>query len=610
MPDGDAVHHRARRRWDLMKRPRPQWRALVFYLVLGLLTAGWHAVRNPTGVCACVADADTSMFMWSLKWWPYALLHGLNPLVSHYVWAPTGDNITRRTVIPAASLILAPVTALFGVVVSYNVMSIASPVLAAFTSYLLCRRLVGRELPALAGGYLFGFGPYQFTQLVAHPNLSLVFLIPVMVHLGLRRANGEISRRLYVGALGATLALQLGLSSEVLSTAGAMGIVMLLAGYLLAPAQYRAAAKRVLTETAGAGLLAVVVSSPFLYYALVKGGAPHDLPNLSDMFGLDVLNPFFPTQTTWLGHHDFRAIGLTFEGGNYTEAGAYLSLPIILAFVLWITSTRRRFLARMVVIATVVSVLAALGSHFQVAGTQAFTLPYDWIKSIPVIKIITPSRIFVYTALAVAVGVAAWLSESHPGSLRGAGRWLVFGLGAVMIFPNIGSGLWSGTPNIPTFFSTTAYRRYLNAGETVLVLPYGLNDMSMLWQAETDFYFRMPEGYLGHLAPQPFASEQIVNELLANKVPSPVALRSFLRSYQVKAVVIHETGGAANLAFADELSRLGLRGTSVGGVVAFHIPAAGPFWSQGSVVAKGQVGRRHGSRPPRIPGRFKLGSPP
>jgi len=165
-----------------IRLPRPQrprlW-AFGAYLVLGLLSAGWYALSDPSSTCACIGNADPATYMWALEWWPHALLHGLNPFVTHYLWAPTGANVARAATIPAAALVLSPITALFGPVVAYNVLSIASPILAAFTAYLLCRRIVARELPAFVGGLLFGFGAYQFTQLVGHPNLTLVFRVPV-----------------------------------------------------------------------------------------------------------------------------------------------------------------------------------------------------------------------------------------------------------------------------------------------------------------------------------------------------------------------------------------------------------------------------------------------
>ncbi|MGH7815037.1 MAG: hypothetical protein ACREQI_13685 [Candidatus Binataceae bacterium] len=41
-----------------------------------------------------VPGADPSLFMWNLVWWPYALIHRLNPFYTRFIWAPIGINLT------------------------------------------------------------------------------------------------------------------------------------------------------------------------------------------------------------------------------------------------------------------------------------------------------------------------------------------------------------------------------------------------------------------------------------------------------------------------------------------------------------------------------------
>ena len=53
----------------------------------------------------------------------------------------------------------------------------------------------------------------------------------------------------------------------------------------------------------------------------------------------------------------------------------------------------------------------------------------------------------------------------------------------------------------PRLLPTTAYRHYLARGESVLAIPFGFEGNSMLWQADTDFYFAMPGGYLSSVVP-------------------------------------------------------------------------------------------------------------
>lgn len=556
-----------RRSFALSRLHHPRPAAFSAYLVLSLLSVGWYALSDFRHVCACIGNADPATYMWALKWWPFALEHGHNPFVTHYLWAPTGANLAQAAAIPAASLLMWPITALFGPIAAYNVLSIASPVLAAFTTYLLCRRIVGRELPAFVGGLLFGFGAYLFSQLVGHPNLTLVFLIPVAVHLALRRADRDLSRRAYVGWLAALFVLQIGLSTEILFTAVVLGAAMLLAARLLAPAPYRKRIGGLFLETIGAGLVAIVVASPFLYYAVVSGSFPHGPGGISDALGLDVLNPFFPTRSSWF-NNDFQALGLTFNGGNIAEADGYLSVPIILAFVIWAVGARQRFLGRMVIVAAALSFVAALGSHLHVAGQQTISLPYNWIRDLPLVDYITPSRIIMYTGLAISIGLADWLARA---SGRGVARWLLVGVGILALVPNIPSGYWGMPPENPSFFTSTAYRRYLKPGEQVLIFPFGPGGNSMLWQADTNFAFTMPEGYLGNNAPAPFGSDPEINALGSGQPSNPVAFLAYLRRYHVRHLIL-DTNTA--LAYLPTFHALGLRPVQVGDVVVVPVPPA------------------------------------
>ncbi len=547
----------------------PTWvRALAFYLGMALLTIGWHAIAHPRTVCACVGTGDPAAYMWSMSWWPHALAHGLNPFVTHYLWSPTGVNLAQAAMIPTAAFVMAPVTALFGPIFSYNVLAIASPALAALTAYLLCRRLVGRELPAVAGGFLFGFSSYEFSQLLGHMNLTLIFLIPVMAHIALRRVDREISRRVYVLGMALLLVLQVGLSTELLAESAFFGAVVLVAARLLAPPPQRARMTGLIVETVGAGLIAIVVASPFLYYALFDGSFPKGPPSLSDVYGLDLTNLVFPTYTTWLGHHDFLPLWSTFEQGDVSEANGYLSVAILIAFAVWfLKDGHRRVLGRLLMIVVAVSLILALGSHLHVAGRETVSLPFNWIRNLPVFDDIVPSRIIMFTALAISIGVAAWLAK--PGG-RSAGRWLLVAIGAILIFPYPGSSLYGVSPQNPRFFSTDMYRHHLTRNETVLVLPFGYNDISTLWQAETGFYFYMPEGYVSSAIPPPFQAQPAVAELFNNTPPPASSLESFIREHYVSHVVVDRPLAGP---WPGLLASMGLHGQQLGGILLYTVPS-------------------------------------
>jgi hypothetical protein len=489
----------------------------------------------------------------------------MNPFVSHYLWAPSGVNVAQAALIPTAAVITAPLTALVGPVASYNILTILSPVLAAATAYLLCRRLVHRELPAFVGGYLFGFGTYELAQLQGHLNLTLVFLIPLAIHLAIRRYDGELSRRLYIAAIALLLFAQAGLSTELLADAVVLGAVTLIVLRLVLP-QHRPI-DRLALETVAAGLLAVLVASPFLYYALFSGVFPKGAPLLSDIYGLDIGNLVFPTYATWLGSHDFLSVGLTFNGSNVTEAGGYLSLPLIAGVLIWLLRDgRRRVLKIVTAIVGGLSLVLAFGSHLHVLGQQTIEMPFDWIGGLPIADDLVPVRLMLFVTLAVAIAMADWLALRRPGAGL---RWALVGFAVVLLLPNLIRPLYGTPPRNPHMFASGEYKRYLRRGETVLALPYGRLDVSMLWQAETNFYFYMPEGYVSGVVPTRFRADPVAAALLANAPPPPADLGSFIRRHHVSHVVVdtHLAGS-----WPAELAQLGLHGREVGGVLLYAVP--------------------------------------
>lgn len=561
---GERRAHGRAPRWRL-----PSWLAvLVVYLALSLLTIGRFAVGHPQTVCACVGTEDPALFMWALSWWPHALLHGLNPFVTRYVWSPVGVNTAQATLIPTAALALVPLTALFGPVFSYNLLAIASPVLSALTAYLLCKRLVRHQLAAVIGGYLFGFSSYEFAQLTGHPNLTLTFLIPVMVHVALKRFDNEISPRRYVAVMAILLLLQTGLSTELLAECVGLGAVLLASARLLVPAAQRRQVGGLAAQTVAAGLIALAVGSPFFYYALINGGFPKGIAPYADIYAQDLLNTVFPTAITWVGGHAFLPLSATYVGGGVTGEDGYLGIPLVIGFLAWaLGPDRRRTQTRLVLIAATVSFVAALGAHLHIAGEQTVTLPFEWVEHLPIFNDLLPSRIIIFTSLATAVGFAAWLARP---SGRWAGRWIVAVIALVMLFPAITAPLYGVKPHNPSFFSTGLFKKYLRPGEVDLILPFGHNDVSTLWQAETHFYFYMPEGYLSQEIPAAFAANPTVISLWLNEVPPVSMLGSFIRQHLVRHVLVD-----ASLAgpWPAVLSQLGLHGSEAGEMLVYTVPA-------------------------------------
>ena len=97
--------------------------SLVSYALIAMTYFGWPALAHPYHYF--VGDgADTSLFMWMLHWWPFALSHHISPFYTTYVWYPQGYSIANATAVPFYALLFWPITTHFGAQISYNLLAI------------------------------------------------------------------------------------------------------------------------------------------------------------------------------------------------------------------------------------------------------------------------------------------------------------------------------------------------------------------------------------------------------------------------------------------------------------------------------------------------------
>ena len=538
----------------------------LLYLAVAVVTVGRGALAHPTSVCACSASPDPGFYMWLLRWLPFALLHGLSPLFTHEIWSPVGLNLAASAPIPVVALVLWPITTLAGPLAAFNVIAVLAPALAAGTMFRLCARVTGRLGASLAGGYLFGFGSYELGQSLGHPNLTLVFLVPLAVELVLRRLAADVTRRRFTIALAALVVVQALISTEILFDMALFGAVAFGWALVFAGRPQRAAILQTIGETIVAGLAAAVILIPFLIQALqsVTGGN-------ANLYSLDLANVVIPTPLTWIGSGTFRALSAHFEGGAFSETGGYLGIPAFVAFAAFAVGARTRVGARVLLATAVVVLVAALGSHLHVAGHAGVLLPWSLVSHLPLFRAVLPTRFTLILELIVALGIAIWLAGGAATPRRRVLQWVLVGLAIVLLWPNMTASWWKSQPVNPSFFATRAYRRYIRRGEDVLVLPFTYTGNSMYWQAETDFYFKMPAGYLPPNIPSGalFEPPYIALHLLAAHPSVLPALRGYLRRHDVRVIILT---GSFVAGWRAVLTELAPRPAHVGGVYVFRVP--------------------------------------
>jgi hypothetical protein len=540
--------------------------ALTGYLILSILFFGRALFEGLSSHILGKAN-DATIFIWSLVWWPHAVAAGINPFITKAVWAPAGYNLAWSTAIPLASFVAYPLTSSLGPVASYNLLVLLCPALAAWTAYLLCRYVSGSYWPSLLGGYIFGFSPYVLHHLaIGHLHLLLVFPIPLAVYAALLRLDGHI-RETSVGVLlAAVFIAQFLFAAETFATMIVFGAVGILSFYWFAEKELRARILGLAKPIAISLAIVTVILSPYLYYIFVSGypGKPVNSPAA---YSVDVVNFFIPTPAVLVGVNSWLIkVSDLFSQGRKEPTG-YLSLPV-LSILIWFGFRRwDSLVGKALVVFVSATCVLAIGTRLHFAGHVGPGMPWKLATHLPLLNSALPSRFMIYASLALAVVVSLLLSDRD---MQAPWKYALAALIVLFLLPNPSSEYWARRTESPDFFTTGLFKNYLAWNENVVVLP---SQGSMLWQAETDMYYRMAGGYVSVSAPDAFLAWPITRYLLQAEVVPDAAdqLKAFLATHDVGALLV--TGEVWN-SWQPLMSAIGASIQHAGGVYICRIPAA------------------------------------
>ena len=543
---------------------------LVVYSVFTVFWIGRGVVLHPTSTVLGDADRDKTILMWSFRWWPHAIAHFHDPFVANVVWAPHGVNLAWVTSSPTLSFALAPFTETLGPVFSYNFAALAAPPLAAWTTYLLARRVTRNVSASLVAGFLFGFSPYLINQSVGHLNLSFVCLVPLVGLLAVRFLDGSLGRRRYAVLLALVLALQFGISTEIFATMTMFAaVVFVLAFFML---ELRGPLVALARYTTFAYAAAGVIVAPYLVHAFASS-APPVRPHASE-HSLDLANVVFPTEATWLRPPHSGAITGDFYGNQVNDVVGYVGIPLLVLLLIAALELRGR--ARraywFLLLGALVAEVLAMGPEVRVAGHRVVVGVWALIEKLPAIGVALPGRLAMYAALLVALAVAVWLAQ--PGTR--IWHYALTGVVAMSFLPTPAGAFWTAHVRQLPLFSSAAYKNVIRPGDVALVLPYAARDnsWSMLWQAQTDFRFTMLGGHIGQaIIPAECSWYGDYASLAGNHPPHGAAgFRRFLLAHNVDVIVV----GPDTKTWAKELLASSLpdvRFVSVGGATVLRLPA-------------------------------------
>jgi hypothetical protein len=467
--------------------------AVVAFIALALALAWWHkAWRFPYSTqIGGAGDADE--YAWFFSWMPFALGHGLNPLMSTFVNFPKGINLMWNTSVLLPSLVMSPVTVIWGAALSYNVVVTSAPVLATTAAFVAFRRWAGR-LPSLAGALVFGFSPFMAAQAVGHLAQVITVSEPVILILADRLLVVQRGRPVREGLLlGLVAVAQLLTGEEILAmegvTAAFVLAVLCLVNRRSLAARWHYASRGLLTA---AGTF-VVLAAPFLGFQYLGSDRVQN-PHPANTYVTDLLNFVVPTNITRLAPSSVLSISQHFTG-NGSEDGGYIGIPLVVFIVFTLYLARKRGVTWAGLAIAAGAGVLSMGSTVHVDGTRTrFYLPGWALAKLPLLHNLLPDRFAAVMFLGVGLLVAIGLEElKRLGSLlKTTGAALaVTGLAFLCPIPNYPASASPLFAAFDTGWVCPARPPGAFHPPVVLVLP-AINELNLRWQAESKFCYVMP----------------------------------------------------------------------------------------------------------------------
>lgn len=502
--------------------------------------------------------SDTAMHLWFLEWFPYAITHGISPFLTNAATFPHQVNLLWNNADLVLALLAWPLVLLFGGSVAIGLVYVGLVAVTATAMSWQLRSHVRHASAAWVGGLLFGFSPFAQSELAAgHLTWMTTATLPLGWWIG-SRAIRSVRRRgrraLWGVACGGWLVLQYWASKELLATSVLMAVTLLLIYY----ARRAPAALGWVRPVAPLSIAAAATAGSLLAYPLVvqlTATIPLSQPTVTSPGNnvVDLLAFVAPGYSQLL---TFGTAGLFAHrfAGVFLETDGYLGLPIV-AVAVWAAFTRRgEPLVRFGVFCSAIGAVLALGPWLHVDGT-VFPVPLPWLilGHLPFYAKAVPSRMMVFVVIGVACLLAtAW--DHIVVSLRALARVTACGILFLPLLPSLGllHG-YAGFPMYPPAVLSSSALRALPRSAVIVTVPRSTRNnhgLTMYWQAESNFRYSQPFGYLLHPGPRgvmtffdaPSPLETLVTSLTLNRpVPAtvtPAALATQLRDWDVAAIII------------------------------------------------------------------------
>jgi hypothetical protein len=520
---------------------------MLFYLLVACLALDQLIVHFTTampGIVKLQANNDLQpsefdIFFWNLWWVRHAVfdLH-VSPLYTNFVVYPFVSPLAGHTLALLWGILSAPFQTIFGLIPTFNAITVLSFVLAGTTMYAFVRKHVQRPSVALLAGLIFAFTPAMIQRAsVGHLDKISIFWLPLCLLLW----DKVIETRRWTWAVITGLCLYLSLLTDFQQT---MWALLLLGPYVIFTLLRVNSKDEGSSTFKRAALLVTPLALAFIIPALF---AP--LPQLLEANKLN----YPPARLEDTAYFAFQVQNLFTPNAN-GDFTIGLLLPILgLMSIPFIRRDGERWF--WLIVAAVCFILA-LGPFVEVGGTR-IDLPYALVHRLLGNQYRTPMRFMTPAVLALAMVICLTLDRSVF-----RWKWLIDRVWAQRVVVAVlmllfvwDYGLWQPFP-ITTMPDYQAYRAIAQEpGDfAVLELPLGVRTgFAVVGRGETLQYYApfhqhpTPTGYLSRLPNEVldyFYSDPLLGALtLSHGLPSQAEvdaqLGQLIKDWNIGYVVLH-----------------------------------------------------------------------
>ncbi len=163
-------------------------RALIFFIFLLITIVATYPLIFKMKSHVYGYPGDPLGLIWLFWWLKYTGINHISPLFCSLLAAPWGVDYSQIEIYKVSNFFAKHLSLLTNEVFTYNLMILASFLLAPVTMYFLVYYFTRNKLASMVSGIIYGFSPYHFTQATQHLGLASIQWMPLYL-LGLFLLN-------------------------------------------------------------------------------------------------------------------------------------------------------------------------------------------------------------------------------------------------------------------------------------------------------------------------------------------------------------------------------------------------------------------------------------